>query len=410
MIRKEQNAPSTEICVFQDRLGSATAGRYRGNEGSARQNCKTIAGEIRAAIEEAQRGHGADSATRQLRDQLAKTLEAWGDCELYGGAASNGKVDLAQAADNYAEARKTAGDPAGAIALGYKLAIVHSLRGTSTPNGGPPVSESPPGITVERGELAQLGAGRQRAVLLRQLAEATASIHGPAPADGGKMLRAFLDQFKLSRSARGPDRREVVEMQLFAAELLLRFDLEADPKTARRDLKYLDSLLAVFQGRREVRPYLRRYYELAVEAYYTAEPAKIDLVQVAHYVLDSRLDQSHSAPGSPMARVVFSFTPKANFAVFLPQDGRPGKRFELGLTRNQIKAAKGQSPHLSDELVSLIKGEIAAGRPIEIFWDDTAAWPDADSDALSDRDWPFGGQLDLAKLRAQVTNQKSGKE
>ena len=205
------------------------------------------------------------------------------------------------------------------------------------------------------------------AVLLRQLAEAAVSIRGPSPSDGSNMLRAFLDQFKLSRSARGPDRREIVEMRLFAAELLLSADLAGDQKSARKDLKYLDALLAVFQGRRDVRPYLRRYYELAVKAYCTAEAAKIDLVQVAHYLLDSRLAQPHSAPGSRAALVIFSFTPKANSAIFLPQDGRPGKRFELGLTRDQVKAVKGKSLHLNDDLLSLINGEIAGRRPVEIF-------------------------------------------
>ena len=124
-----------------------------------------------------------------------------------------------------------------------------------------------------------------------------------------------------------------------------------------------------------MRPYLRRYYELAVEAYCTAEPAKIDLVQVAHYVLDSRMAHPRSAPGSRATLVIFSLTPKANFAIFLPQDGRPGKRFELGLTREQVKAAKGKPLHLNDQLVALIKAETAAGRPVEIFWDDTAAPP-----------------------------------
>ncbi len=92
-------------------------------------------------------------------------------------------------------------------------------------------------------------------------------------------------------------------------------------------------------------------------------------------------------------------TPKANFAIFLPQDGRPGKRFELGLTREQVKAAKGKPLHLNDQLVALIKAETAAGRPVEIFWDDTAARPSEDSDALSDGDWPFGGQVALPKIK-----------
>ena len=61
--------------------------------------------------------------------------------------------------------------------------------------------------------------------------------------------------------------------------------------------------------------------------------------------------------------MLFSFTPKDNFAVFLPQDGRAGKRFALDITRDQIKEAKGKPLHLNDELVAWIKAETEAGRP-----------------------------------------------
>ncbi len=152
----------------------------------------------------------------------------------------------------------------------------------------------------------------------------------------------------------------------------------------------------------EMRPYLHRYYELAVAAYCKADPSKIDLVQIAHYLLDSRLAQPQAAPGSKETLVLFSFTAKENFAIFLPQDGRPGKRFELKIARDDIKAAKGKPLHLDDDLVTLIKGEIAAGRAVEVFWDDTASHPSEDPDALTDGDWPFDGQLDLAKLRKTI--------
>ena len=42
---------------------------------------------------------------------------------------------------------------------------------------------------------------------------------------------------------------------------------------------------------------------------------------------------------------------------------------------------------------------MAAGRQVEVFWDDTASRPSEYADALSDRDWPFDSQLALAKLR-----------
>ncbi len=76
--------------------------------------------------------------------------------------------------------------------------------------------------------------------------------------------------------------------------------------------------------------YLRRYYE--------SYPAcnKNDLVQVAHYVIESRMD--HADAQSRFENKDLASDPvhsKDNFAVFLPQDGR-GKRFELEITRDQI--------------------------------------------------------------------------
>ena len=188
-----------------------------------------------------------------------------------------------------------------------------------------------------------------------------------------------------------------MELQLFAAELLLASDLESEPKLAARDLKYLDALLAVFKGRRDIRPFLRRYYELAIRAC-----NKSDLVQIAHYLIESRMDERKGTLDSKATLVLFSFTPKDNFAIFLPQDGRAGKRIALDITRDQIKKAKGKSLHLNDDLVASIKAEIEAGRRVEVFWDDTASRPSEDPDALSDRDWPFDSQLDLAKLRSQA--------
>ena len=93
-----------------------------------------------------------------------------------------------------------------------------------------------------------LEASKERATLVQQVAEAVLAVKGASPADGRKPLRAFLDQFKLNPAYRDSSRRETMELQLFAAELLLAWDLESEPKSAARDLKYLDGLLAVLQG------------------------------------------------------------------------------------------------------------------------------------------------------------------
>jgi hypothetical protein len=325
---------------------------------------------------------------------LALALETWADCELYGGAAGGGKANLSQAAETYDQARKLTTDIDGTLILGSKRAIVCALN-RKQKDANDEMARVRDALANARS--ADLGGTRARLAI--QLAEAVLAVTGSASADGRKLLRSFLDQFKLNPIARDSSRREKVEMQLFAAELLLNSDLDGEPKSARKDLKHLDSLLAVFRDRREMRPYLRRYYELAIAAYGTADPSKIELVQIAQYLLDSRMAQQQAAPGSKATLVFFSFTTRENFALFLPQDGRPGKRFDLKINRDDIKAAKGKSLYLDDDLVARIKGEIADGRAVEVFWDDTASRPSQDPDALTDGDWPFDGQLELAKVR-----------
>jgi hypothetical protein len=231
---------------------------------------------------------------------------------------------------------------------------------------------------------------------MRQVATAALAIKGPASAEGRKLLRAFLDQFRLNPAYRDSSRRETLELRLFAAELLLASDLDGEPRSAARDRQYLDTLLEVFKGRRDMRPYLRRYYELAVRAC-----NKSDLVQIAQYLIESRMDERQGTLDSKATLVLFSFTAKDNFAVFLPRDGRTGKRFDINITRDQIKGAKGKPLHLNDELVSLMKVETMVGRPLELFWDDTATRPEVDPDALSDRDWPFDSQFELPKPRSK---------
>ena len=128
-------------------------------------------------------------------------------------------------------------------------------------------------------------------------------------------------------------------------------------------------------------------------------------MQIAHYLIESRMDERKGTLDSKATLVLFSFTSKETSPSFCRKTGGPGKRIALDITRDQIKEAKGKPLHLNDDLVALIKAEMAAGRRVEVFWDDTASRPSEDPDALSDRDWPFDSQLELAKLRAPAKPQ-----
>jgi hypothetical protein len=372
------------------------ANRYRGNLDAARRTYKSIVDEVEIALKEAERQHaavGQESYIRALHERLANSRERLADCELYSGAASDGKVNLPLAAESYAAALTAADDWSDAVVMGYKLAIILALNGKQEA-----ARDVLSKLAADKRQV--LGTSVERATFVRQVADAVLALKGPVPADGHRLLRAFLDQFKLNPAYRDSSRRETMELQLFAAELLLAWDLESEPKSAAHDRKYLDALLAVFQGRRDIRPYLRRYYELAIRAC-----NKNDLVPIVQDLIESRMDERKGTLDLKPTLVLFSFTAKENFAIFLPQDGRAGKRIPLDITRKQIKEAKGKPLHLNDELVALIKTELAAGRPLEVFWDDTASRPSEDPEALSNRDWPFDSQLEMAKLRPDAKKQ-----
>src|SRR5208282_5185908 len=83
-------------------------------------------------LTEAQHQHGAagqSNTIRGLRERLSNSLERWADCELYSGAASDGKVNLPQAAESYNQAQKIAPEWSDAVVMGYKLAIILALNG-----------------------------------------------------------------------------------------------------------------------------------------------------------------------------------------------------------------------------------------------------------------------------------------
>ena len=164
-------------------------------------------------------------------------------------------VNLAQACELYEKARRAANDLGTGVVMSCKLAMAQALHGQ-------PAEARKVLAEIDAGKKEILGTDRQRGGLARQVADAVLPLKEQGPADGQKALRAFLDQFRLNPNYTDRGRRETLELQLFAAELLLASDLEADDApAASRDLKYLDPLLETFKGRGDMRPFLRRYYD-----------------------------------------------------------------------------------------------------------------------------------------------------
>ena len=85
---------------------------------------------------------------------------------------------------------------------------------------------------------------------------------------------------------------------------------------------------------------------------------------------------------------------------FCRKTGGRESGFALDITRDQIKEAKGKSLHLNDDLVAWIKAEIKPAAVWKSSGMTRRAVPAKILTHLSDRDWPFDSQLELAKLRS----------
>ena len=319
---------------------------------------------------------------------MASAQERLADCELYSGAASGVAVNLAQACELCTKQLcKATSDVAHVHVLTCKLAMARCLHGEAAE-----ARKLMDKLNSQGGEI--LGGENERALLTHQAADALLTLSEKGAAEGHKALRAFLDQFRLNPAYRDSARRETLELRLFCAERLISSELESGkPHQTNRDLKYLDPLLAVFEGRRDMLPFLRRFYELAVRSC-----DKTDLVQIAQYILESRLaTQAGALRSNQITLVLFQFMPKENFAIILPPDHKFGKRFDLDLRREQIQeaASHGKPLHLNDELVRIMHDEIAAGRTLEISWSDAASHASGDHTAITDNQWPFDEQIRL---------------
>jgi serine/threonine protein kinase len=398
--------PFATIHLFHNRHGKAVALRYGGDPESARRvfkalvgdqilvGSKGVPGELQAALTDAESQSERPGQQRYLRDlrlRWANSMERWADCELYGGAASGAPVNLARASMLYDRARILNADldKGTEVVLACKLCLALALHGQIAEARR--VFDRSPANPQDI-----LGPDRERASLLRQVAAAVLQLKADAQQrdEGQKALRGFLDQFKLNPNHTDSRRRETLELQLFCAELLLRSELEAQQQAAaQRDCRYLESLLAHFRGRGDMRRFLRRYYDLALAAC-----DRSDLVQMAQYLVAARAVERQEAIRCGTL-LLFHFTPRENLAIYLPQDGRPSQLFPLTLTREQIKkaASRRERLRLDDALVRLVQGDLQARRPVDAFWSDAVCWGDED-EGLADSDWPFADQLDPAAL------------
>jgi serine/threonine protein kinase len=409
-VNRKNNLFST-VEFFHTLHGLAIASRYQGNTSGVQTGFSSLVGEevfgregnpgeIEEAIKAA--NHLPDQPGRQryvrdLTERWANSAERWADCQLYGGAASGRVVSLNsdQARKLYDRARRMAPDPGNRVVMTCKYCIISALR-DELPEAGKTFAAE---VTPVKDEDI-IGSDRQRAALIRQVASAVLALKDKQRTNEGQTaLREFLGQFHTSNYY-DANRGETLELRLFAAELLLASELQANgAKAAQSDLKYLDRLLEVFKGREKMQPFLRRYYELAVRAVGNDQPGPM-----AEYLLAARASHRRDSPPSPQTtRVVFHLSanddsdPGDNYAIVTP----PGTIVPLKFTRKEVQQAanRGQTLAMPEELLKLIEAEQKGGRKTVGYWDDTSCFFEL-PEGLSKDDWkPFSHQLEYETLR-----------
>lgn len=411
--RDQSQNPYASIYVYHNTHGIALTQRYFGDTEGAKNTFSIVVDRVQKTLEEAvEQGPAQLRYYNTLRERLANTLERYGDCTLYGGAASFGSSlsrvsisDLKQAADHYEQARDTAEDKGVKYVMGCKYAIVKAIPGQW---------EDAKTVlrTLDEGGELQFGGDRLRAQRLRTLADSVVLIkEGESKNDsalrgaGESKIREFLSGFNESSLNAPRYRRETLEIQLIAAEMLISSKLKNEGiEPAGKELIFLDPLLSPMVELDSTRPFLYRYYELAIRCCEQPEREPEDsssqqrsVLNQLRYVRQSRSIRQNSGagpanrfPGEKKSEVYFYFGSQGGFAIFVPNDERSIERFLIPYTRKQIQEAgnSGTRLDLPGDLGDLIESERASGNAPRIFFNDEICWY-RKSSALLDDNWPF---------------------
>ncbi|MDR3199209.1 MAG: serine/threonine protein kinase [Planctomycetaceae bacterium] len=414
---RESKNSQAYIHFLHDQHGRAMTFRYLGNTERAveeyRRTLALIDEELQKNQEILKHPHsspllsGVRQFERRLRERAANTRERLADCMLYGGAASGvGQGRLNEMLQLYKEAAQFYEWTAEIRAMHYKQAITLLLQEKTEE-----AEQILAGLNVQKQPVTSL-----RNELIRQVAEALLVYrkNPQTPAERKRLLRQFLQQFTIpgNPASANATRREILELRLFCAELLVNNALEeSDFPALRRDLPLLVQPLGFFMERPASRPFIRRISDLIVRSgallyENSTDPStkQAQLISIVRLLEGMRLrtesaatsiqSVSETAPGL----VVFFLTeePKDGLVIFYPQDDRPGNLFRLPLTRKQVKSGKktDEAWHLNEQLLQLLREERNAGRLVNISWNDEASWARTE-DALTEADWLFGNEWDI---------------
>lgn len=383
------------VYALHNQHGLSMANRFRGKLSMARAEYDGVldrARELLARSTEFDSAAGDSWFELKLEERRYNTSERRADCELYQGAASRpSEVDLELACQLYQTARDTASNYVSShakVAMGYKLAIARAMN-RELEAAKLAYDEA---ITLRREISVEADGGRIS--LLERLAGAVITLKTEDTRTGQTALRAILrDMYLANLNAKEKMRSEILELYMFSAELLVASSIsEGDAATASTDLNHFAIVLSRFPGYRELSPYLLRHYELAAESVWQTEPGR-----AARFVLHSQFLEQ---PNDSVAVIFFlpaHYIQQKNGVVFVMFPNGDCDRYELPFDRQQVLRSyrPDSSLMLPDEFVEQIKQVQKSGQAVRLFWNDAVCWPAGSLDALTERNWPFAGQVEL---------------
>lgn len=377
------------IYVFHNRHGIAMTKRYRGSIAEARTDYDSLLADIEEKLKEEEAAGeswpGQQRYLRDLRERLSNSNERRGDCELYQGLDRGAQLKVA--ARFYKAAYDTGEDSRLQLAFACKRCIAMALSGN--------VETARQELNDEKVSKREvIGEDADRADYLRRLAHAVLALEEDRASAKQDQLRSFLGFLQAT-----PDsgRRENLEMQLLGAELLLRSDLEsATPGTATAsDASFLSRLLQPLRTNTALLPFLRRHYDLLIEALGDESPER-----TARYIQTLHGPEQQRSPAA--ATLSFHLGEDKGVCVVQPPltAAQPfrAKCLALPFGREQVKRA--MTSKLPAELLELVRKWRDEKREVEVLWSDSASWPPGQQErALSIDEFPFRQELEFAKLK-----------
>ena len=392
--------PFAAIYVYHNQHGIAICKRYLGDTEGAKASFEEVVRNVKKALAQTDFHEPAQQRYfSSLSERLSNSLERYGDCTLYGGAASSGTLysqvsasDMKSAAQLYDDSRNAAINKAVWFVMSCKAAIIKSM--SNAPEEAKAILDE-----LDQAPEIAFGSDRRRADMLRQIAglvyQLKQSEQEKSPektAEALASLRRFLSRFDSETSGELRYRREPLELQLFCAEVLIASKLDAgNIDAARSEVPRLEPLLSQFTSLVSTRPFFYRYYDLAIQCFAESDQDQSDPAAKERAISDQLRLIRHSRfwpPGhDDRETFFFYFSDHGGLAIFTPADkSKAMERFTIPYTRQAVKdAAKfGRTSPLPVELVN----RIDAAHERIISFSDLPCWYQKNN-ALQDADWPF---------------------